>query len=88
MLTDEGYTLLQAQSDWHISGASAPNMLTAMIQGMATAAIEQDQHATSAVQQWQTRRFANAPQSDLTVGHIDFIALPPGQAQPQEQSSG
>jgi SAM-dependent methyltransferase len=88
LLTNLGYTILQAQSDWHISGAGAPNMQAAMIEGMAAAAIEQVPHAASAVQQWQTRRLAHAPQSHLTVGHIDFIALPPGQAQPQEPSSG
>jgi SAM-dependent methyltransferase len=87
-LTALGYTFQQAQSDWHISGASAPNMLTAMIQGMATAAIEQDPHAASTVQQWQTRRLASTPQSHLTVGHIDFVALPPGPSQGQDRTSG
>jgi hypothetical protein len=88
VLTDEGYTFLQAQSDWHISGANAPDMHAAMIEGMAAAAMEQDPLAASAVQQWQARRLAHAPQSQLTVGHIDFIALPPGQTQEQEASSG
>ena len=85
-LTALGYMFQQAQSDWHISGASATSMQGAMIEGMAAAAIEQDPHAASAVRQWQTRRLALAPQSHLTVGHVDFVALPPGQAQPKDQS--
>ena len=76
LLAQAGYTVLQARSDWDLAGPDAPAIVTAMIEGMAAAATEQEPEAGAAVRQWKTRRMALAAVGRLSVGHADIMALP------------
>lgn len=71
-----GYETLQVQTDWVIDGAQAPEMQLAMVEGMATAALEQDPAAQGAVLAWKVRRSAGIGTSRLRVGHVDIVATP------------
>ncbi len=73
-----GWQTLQARSDWLIDGAAAPALLDALIEGYATAAIEQAPQAIDRVQAWAARRRAGLAGSHLRVGHLDIAARPPG----------
>lgn len=79
-LSNAGYTVLQARSDWVVDSESndrsTPRMLVALIDGMAAAAIEQDPAASHAVLAWKARRMAVLGRSRLTVGHVDIMAVP------------
>jgi len=69
-----GYQVRQARSDWVIDGTAAVAMQCAMIEGAATAAIEQAPDAGPRIQAWRARRLACAEASRLQVGHLDLIA--------------
>lgn len=71
-----GYQVRQAPSDWVIEGTASAAMQSAMIEGAATAAIEQDPGAQPRIQAWQARRLAclGTEASRLQVGHVDLIA--------------
>lgn len=72
------YQVRQAPSDWPIDpsrSVSVP-LLTAMIEGMAAAASEQDPDASTVIQAWRSRRQACANRSRLVVGHADLLAWP------------
>ena len=71
-----GYETLQAQTDWFIDGAQAPEMQLAMVEGMAAAALEQDPAQQGAVLAWKARRRAGIGSSRLRVGHVDIAAVP------------
>jgi SAM-dependent methyltransferase len=80
VLARAGYQVTQAPSDWVIDATSAPGgdaaaMLTAMVDGMAAAAIEQAPGSAAGVQAWQARRHAALAATRLVVGHADLIAL-------------
>lgn len=70
------YATLQAQTDWVIDGALAPQMQLAMVEGMAAAALEQSPGAQDAVRSWQARRSAGIGSACLRVGHVDIVATP------------
>ncbi|WP_077000696.1 class I SAM-dependent methyltransferase [Variovorax sp. KK3] len=72
LLEAMGYGVAQARSDWHID--SGP-MLASMIQGIASAALEQMPGAAPVVDAWRAQRSAS-PQSRLCVGHLDLLAVP------------
>lgn len=91
-LTDAGYVVQQAQSDWCIgSGAfdAAPDVLqgagqhkaqrmqSAMIDGIAAAALAQAPNEQEMVHGWVQRRRALAVTGTLNVGHVDVIATLP-----------
>ncbi len=83
LLREAGYRVFQARSDWRVDAtkhARGPELVQNMIEGMAQAAQEQQSAAVQRVRRWQTRRLANAFQTQLTVGHIDVLALPPSRA--------
>jgi hypothetical protein len=69
-----GYQVRQARSDWVIDGAASAAMQSTMVEGAATAAIEQDPGARARIQAWQARRLACAGAGRLQVGHVDLIA--------------
>lgn len=71
-----GYESLQAQTDWVIDGAQAPDMQLAMIEGIARAALEQDPGSENVVRPWKARRSAAVGSSRLRVGHVDILATP------------
>ena len=81
-LAAAGYTVVQARSDWAIfgdldgKGAGATAMQSAMVDGMAAAATEQDPASAALVQRWKARRLASLGTSRLTVGHQCLLALP------------
>ncbi|MGK6310420.1 class I SAM-dependent methyltransferase [Variovorax sp. DT-64] len=67
-----GYGVTQSRSDWHIEEMA---MLQAMIDGMSSAAVEQDSNAHALVRTWRARRLASMPHGRLHVGHMDLLAL-------------
>ena len=67
-----GYGVTRSRSDWHIEETA---MLQAMVDGMGSAALEQDSNAHARVQAWRTRRLTSMPHSRLHVGHVDLLAL-------------
>ncbi|HET7863469.1 MAG TPA: hypothetical protein VFL86_03595 [Burkholderiaceae bacterium] len=70
-----GYRVRSAQSDWAIAGAHGAAMLHAMIDGTATAAMEQEPGAQARVHAWQARRRACVAATRLAVGHVDLMAV-------------
>jgi hypothetical protein len=67
-----GYRVTESRSDWHIDDMV---MLQAMVDGMGSAALEQDSNAHALVQAWRMRRSTLMPHSRLHVGHVDLLAL-------------
>lgn len=92
-MREAGYAVRQAPSNWvidaqavgHAPAAQTSAMLTAMIEGMASAALEQAQVSTPTttasanqlITTWRTRRLAMLPTTRLQVGHIDIYATLP-----------
>jgi len=75
-----GYDVIQIGSDWRIdgrSGAEATAMLTEMVDGMASAALEQAPTADNLVSRWRVQRMSLKGQSCLSVGHRELLAMPP-----------
>lgn len=72
-----GYTVLDAQSDWQLSHEDAA-LQAALIEGWRNAALETGRLSASELDAWaQTRLEALADgSSHITVGHVDFCALP------------
>nr|WP_145545735.1 class I SAM-dependent methyltransferase [Variovorax boronicumulans] len=78
MLRAAGYRTLRTASDWHIDAArSAADraMLQALLEGIATAALEQGAADASAVQAWHARRMAGLARTRLCVGHADLLGF-------------
>jgi len=74
-----GYDVHRARSDWLLDGRHEGQALAlqlALIDGMATAALEQAPTAAARIQAWRQRRLALGPASVLRVGHLDVLALP------------
>jgi SAM-dependent methyltransferase len=67
-----GYGVTQSRSDWHIEEMT---MLEAMIDGIGSAALEQEPNARALIQAWRKRRLASLPHGRLHVGHVDLLAL-------------
>jgi SAM-dependent methyltransferase len=75
-----GYRAFSARSDWLLDGRRDMQALAlqrALVDGIATAAIEQGPASRALVQAWRQRRQALAPRSMLRIGHLDVLALPP-----------
>lgn len=73
-----GYEVVRATSDWHIDAvgeARAAAMLTAMVEGMGAAAIEQDPTARSSVSEWIQRRIDVLDKTRLGIGHQEILAV-------------
>lgn len=78
-----GYAVFTARSDWRIGpGAMGDHtaMVRAMVDGIGRAAIEQDPTSNAMVRRWQRRRLGRLVRTELRVGHLDLLALPPGAA--------
>lgn len=75
-----GYAVVQSETDWEIDATggapTAPAMLAAMLEGMASAAIDQQPDALDIVRAWQARRLALIGRTQLRVGHRDLMAAP------------
>lgn len=80
LLARTGYCCATAASDWHIDAGRGPAhraMLAAMVDGIASAACEQDPMAAGRVQVWRDRRLAlmAGPSGlGLMVGHTELLA--------------
>ncbi len=75
-----GYRVHSARSDWLLDGRRDRQALAlqrALVDGIATAALEQAPASAAMVQAWRQRRLALAPRSMLRIGHLDVLALPP-----------
>jgi ubiquinone/menaquinone biosynthesis C-methylase UbiE len=69
-----GYAVRTGRSDWQVRDAT---MQRALIDGIASAAIEQDSNAAPALNAWRERRLAQAGRCTLQIGHQDLIASAP-----------
>jgi hypothetical protein len=79
-LRGSGYRVFSAPSDWWIDGQDGPPaaaLQRALVDGMATAAGEQDPVSAAAIEAWRQRRHALAASGSVRVGHLDLLALPP-----------
>jgi len=69
-----GYRVMLDRADWEVLPAEV-DLLTHMIEGTAAAAAEI--HPTpDVVRGWRSRRLASMADLNLTVGHVDLLALP------------
>lgn len=75
MLTDLGYRVQLAASDWQI-GPAQDALQRMLIEGWYNAAYELAPHGADAWGRWRTRRLAHldAGTSRLQVGHVDLAA--------------
>ena len=79
LLNQAGYSVFTAASDWWVDGsanAHAMAMQCALIDGMAAAACEKSPASVESIEAWRQRRHALASRSQLSVGHVDLLALP------------
>jgi SAM-dependent methyltransferase len=79
-LRGSGYRVFSAPSDWQIDGqegSHAAALQRALVDGMASAASEQDPLSSAAVEAWRQRRHAWTASGSVRVGHLDLLALPP-----------
>jgi SAM-dependent methyltransferase len=80
LLARAGYRCTTAASDWHVDAAREPAhraMLAAMVDGIASAASEQDPAAAGRVRAWRDRRhalLAGPSAMGLVVGHTELLA--------------
>jgi hypothetical protein len=74
----EGYRVRTASSPWRL-GTDDRELLVQLIDGWASAAIEQRPEARERIVSWQSRRIESIARHDTTcaVGHLDVLALPP-----------
>jgi hypothetical protein len=74
----EGYRVRTASSPWQL-GHGDRELLAQLIDGWATAAIEQRPQERERIVSWQSRRIESIAGRDTTcaVGHLDVLALPP-----------
>jgi hypothetical protein len=85
LMGQAGDRVTQAPSDWVIDASHTPPdpafdnpaMVAAMIDGMATAALEQAHGSNQTIAFWQARRLAVIPSTRLQVGHVDLFATLP-----------
>ncbi len=77
-LRQAGYRVRSVRSDWQPQ-ADAPSLALqrALIEGVASAAAEQQPAEAARVQAWRQRRQALAAASQWQVGHLDVLGLPP-----------
>lgn len=78
-LDGSGYRVFTAQSDWWIDGQQTPGasaLQRALVDGIASAACDQDPASTAAIEAWRQRRHARAAAGQLRVGHVDLLAVP------------
>ena len=74
-LCDRGYRVALGRSDWHVRREDQA-MKTAMIEGFARAAIEQEPTQAPLVRAWRARRLRKLGWGSLRVGHLDLLAWP------------
>jgi hypothetical protein len=76
-LAAEGFAIAEQPSDWRI-GASARELLAALVAGEAAAARAADPASAQAIARWAERRrgAAAANKLSLVIGHRDLLALP------------
>jgi SAM-dependent methyltransferase len=83
LLREAGYRVFQARSDWRVHArqrAQGQALMDAMAEGMSQAVQQQKPVAAERARAWQARRQAGSWQAQLTVGHIDVLALPPSRS--------
>jgi SAM-dependent methyltransferase len=83
VLRGSGYRLFSAPSDWRIGGQDGPQAATlqrALVDGMASAASEQDPLSSAEIETWRQRRHEWTASGSVRVGHLDLIALPPARS--------
>ena len=74
-----GYRVRSARSDWHVAAADngeAAQLQRQLIDGIARAATQQAPRHAAALSDWRQRRIGAIAETELTVGHVDLIALP------------
>ena len=80
MLTQHGYHIERAPSDWCL-GAEHPALQRTLVEGWCNAACEMAPQHAAALRQWLGRRLAHieAGRSQLQVGHVDMIGRWPSE---------
>ena len=75
----EGYRTTRAPSPWRLGPAEA-ELTHQLVAGWCTAAAEQRPDEREVITAWGERRRSSidAGTFELTVGHVDVLALPPG----------
>ncbi len=79
-LRARGYRVALGRSDWRVGRGAAEDglaMKSAMVEGFARAAIEQEPALAPLVRAWRARRLHGIGRSALRVGHLDLLAWPP-----------
>ncbi|SEO91057.1 class I SAM-dependent methyltransferase [Aquisalimonas asiatica] len=73
-----GFRTWLSPSPWRLGGAEAP-LQSALLDGWLTAANEQTDTCHERLARWaaRRRRYLDAGEGVLTVGHLDLLALPP-----------
>ncbi|WP_162906554.1 methyltransferase domain-containing protein [Algihabitans albus] len=74
MLRHSGREVRLERSDWTL-GPDRSALQSALLDGYAAAAIEQDSRSTAMVRRWRQARERLSEQR-LTVGHLDLLSLP------------
>lgn len=78
LLRERGFAVRTARADWaiHRDRGRGAELIEAMIGGIARAAAEVSD-APRRVEAWRRRRL-EGPTEGLHIGHLDLLALPPG----------
>ena len=77
LLAEAGYRIVgDARSDWQLEGTHSVPLLTRLVEGMATAAAEEDTTSAPAIERWRMRRLHAMAHTRLLVGHVDLVAVP------------
>jgi hypothetical protein len=73
MAREAGLQVHTARSDWFLEGSRDGEMLGALIEGIAQAAIEQAPANAAAIEGWRVRRQAVLARIRLRVGHAEVL---------------
>jgi hypothetical protein len=78
LLETKGFEVRLEQTDWEIPASDVP-MMSAMVEGIASAAREAAEHAgveVAVVDAWRTARLSLLGSLSVRVGHLDLLATP------------
>lgn len=72
-LASVGYRVNTAHSDWQLDGPTAAPLRQALIDGISTAACEQQPDQATTFRAWAARRQSQVEGLSLQVGHMDVV---------------
>lgn len=74
-----GFSVRLASSPWRL-GAGDQTLIAELVRGIASAVADGYGLDAARLQDWQEFRLAHATDGGCMVGHLDLLALPPGEA--------